>query len=190
MEIGIMELWLAILLSALIVWVASALVWMALPHHKKDFKGLPDEDAAIDALRPQNLAPGQYNIPHCQSWDEAKKPEVMEKFNRGPIGYLRILPNGMPNMGKNMALSFVFYLVIGIVVAYVVSRTLAPGAEYLAVFRVAGVVSWLAYGMGSVPDAIWFGLPWSSVIKCQLDALLYALLTAGVFGWQWQSLTG
>ncbi|MCH7879376.1 MAG: hypothetical protein IH914_08710 [candidate division Zixibacteria bacterium] len=172
MEIGITGLWLAILLSALIVWVASALVWMVLPHHKKDFKRLPDEAAAIDALRPQNLAPGQYNIPHCQSWDEAKKPEMMEKFNKGPVGYLRILPNGMPNMGKNMALAFVHYLVVGVVLAYILSRTLPPGAEYLTVFRLAGLVTWVAYGMGSVNSAIWFGLPRSSAIKQQVDSLL------------------
>ena len=39
--------------------------------------------------------------------------------------------------------------------------------------------------MTTVPDAIWFGRPWSFVMKGQFDALLYALLTAGVFGWMW-----
>jgi hypothetical protein len=55
----------------------------------------------------------------------------------------------------------------------------------MAVFRVVGTATWLAYGFGVVQDAIWFGKPWSSVIKHLFDALVYALLTAGVFGWQW-----
>ena len=62
---------------------------------------------------------------------------------------------------------------------------IARGTEYLTVFRLTGTVAWLAYGMAVVPDAIWFGRPWSSIIKTVFDALLYALLTAGVFAWLW-----
>ncbi len=188
--IYISQQWLAILLSAVAVWIASSLIWMVMPHHKSDFKKLPDEDTTMKTLREQNLAPGLYVMPHCKSWDDAKKPEVIEKMTNGPVGYLTVAPNGMPNMGKNVAFSFVYYLVVGVIVAYIVSRTIPVGAEYLAVFRIAGVVSWLAYGMGVIPDAIWFGRPWSQVIKLQFDSLIYALLTAGVFGWQWVRLSG
>jgi hypothetical protein len=38
-----------------------------------------------------------------------------------------------------------------------------------------------------VPDAVWFGRPWSAVGKQAVDALVYALLTGGVFGWLWSS---
>ncbi len=38
-------LWLPILVSAAVVFVAAGLAWMALPHHKKDIKTLPDEKA-------------------------------------------------------------------------------------------------------------------------------------------------
>lgn len=179
------SLWLPIVLSAGLVWITSAIIWMVLPHHKKDYQGLPDEDATRAVLNPQNLRPGQYNIPHCESMADMKKPEVQKKFDEGPVGFITILPNGMPAMGRNMALTFVFYLVISVIVAYVASRTLAPGSEYLAVFRVVATVTWLAYGTAVIQDAIWFGRPWSSVIKSLFDALVYALVTAGVFGWLW-----
>ena len=39
--------------------------------------------------------------------------------------------------------------------------------------------------MAVVQDAIWFGRPWSSAWKVLGDALLYGLMTAGVFGWLW-----
>ncbi len=64
-------------------------------------------------------------------------------------------------------------------------RTLAPGTDYLTIFRVTGAVAWMAYGFAVIQDAIWFGRPWSSVIKTLFDAFVYALLTAGVFGWLW-----
>jgi hypothetical protein len=118
---------------------------------------------------------------------DTKKPEVQKKFAEGPVGFITILPNGMPAMGKNMALTFVFYLVISAIVAYVTGRTLAPGSDYLTVFRVVCTVTWLAYGTAVIQDAIWFGRPWLSVVKSLFDALVYALLTAGVFGWLWVS---
>ena len=42
MDVTLIDLWLPILVAAVIVWFASALIWMAMPHHKKDIKKLPD----------------------------------------------------------------------------------------------------------------------------------------------------
>jgi len=181
--ITIASLWLSILVSAILVWIASAVVWMILPHHKSDFRGVAEEEAAREAL--SGLQPGQYNIPHCASQAELKEPEMQKKFAEGPLAFVTVLPNGLPPMGKNMALSFVFNLVVGVAVAYLVSRTLAPDADYLAVFRISATTAWLAYGFATIPDAIWFGRPWSAIVKNLGDALLYALLTGGVFGWLW-----
>ena len=181
--VTIASLWLAILLSSALVWLASAVVWMLLPHHKSEYKQVANEEAARSALR--GLAPGQYNIPHVTSPDELKKPEGLAKFNDGPVGFLTILPSRVPAMGKNMATTFVFYAVVGLIVAYLSTRTLDATAEYLAVFRLTGTIAWLSYGMAVVPDAVWFGRPWASVLKTNADALLYAVLTAGVFAWLW-----
>jgi hypothetical protein len=67
--------------------------------------------------------------------------------------------------------------------AYVVTRTLAPDAEYLAIFRIAGTVAFIANGIAVIPESIWFGRPWTMTAKNLLDALIYGLLTGGVFGW-------
>ena len=178
-------LWLPILLSAIAVWVASVIIWMVMPHHKSDFAKLPDEDAARQALTPQGLVPGQYSIPYAVSARDLQDPETVRRFEEGPVGFLTVVPSGTPTMGGKIALSFVFYLVISLVVAYLASRTLDPGADYLAVFRVTGTVAWLAYGTATIPDAIWFGRPWSGIVKGLLDGLVFAVLTAGFFGWLW-----
>ena len=178
-------LWLPILLSAVAVWAASAVIWTVMPHHKSDWGKLPDEDAARRALTPQGLVPGQYSIPFAASPKDFQNPETARKFEEGPVGFLTVVPSGTPTMGSKVMLSFVFYLVISIFVAYLVGRTLDPGADYLAVFRVTGTVAWLAYGTATVPDAIWFGRPWSGIAKGLGDALVFGLLTAGFFGWLW-----
>lgn len=181
--VTIASLWFAIVISAVVVFAASTVVWMVLPFHKSDFKPVSDEAAARAALK--GLAPGMYNIPHMASWDEAKTPEGAQKLEQGPNAFLTVVPNGKPNMGKQLSIWFVYSLIVGTIVAYLTSRTLGAGADYLSVFRIAGTTAWLAYGMAAVQDAIWLGRPWSYVLKGQFDAVLYGLLTAGVFGWQW-----
>ena len=178
-------LWLPILLSSIAVWVASALVWTVMPHHKSDWAKLPDEDAARRALIPQGLVPGLYSIPYAVTHKDLEDPETTRKFEEGPVGILTVMPSGAPTMGGKIMLSFVFYLLTSTVVAYLASRTLDPGTDYLTVFRVTGTVAWLAYGTATVPDAIWFGRPWSGIGKGLLDALAFGLLTAGFFGWLW-----
>jgi hypothetical protein len=173
------------LLSTIAVWVASAIIWTVMPHHKSDFGKLPNEDAARQALTSQQIRPGQYSIPHAVSTKDLKDPETARKFEEGPVGFLTVVPSGAPTMGGKLVLSIIFYLVISVVVAYLASRTLDAGANYLAVFRITGTVAWLAYGTATIPDAIWFGRPWSSVVKGLLDSLVFALLTAGFFGWSW-----
>ena len=183
--IPILSLWMPIVLSAVLVWVASAIVWMVLPHHKKDFAQVPDEAGVRAALK--GIAPGQYNLPHVVDSKQLADPTEKAKFDDGPVGFLTVLPTGVPSMGRNLILTFLFYLVVGDCVAYLAGRTLPPGTNYLEVFRITGTVAFIAYGFATVQDAVWFGRPWSSVAKGLADALLYGLLTGGAFGWLWPS---
>lgn len=183
--VTIASLWLPILVSAILVWIVSALVWMVLPHHKSDFQGVTNEESARKELKKQDLAPGQYMIPYAKTDAEFKDPAMQKKYTEGPVAMITIMPNQVPSMGKNVGLSFVFYLVVGVLVAYLASRSLPADASYLEVFRLTGTVSWLAYGFGTIPDAIWFGRPWKFIWKNMADAFVYALLTAGTFGWLW-----
>ncbi len=174
-----------ILVSSVLVFFASFLIWAVLPWHKNDFSALPDEAAAANALRGQNLSPGRYLLPKVDSPADMKKPEVAKKYEDGPVAMLTVWPNGIPNMGKQMGQAFAYYLVVGVIAAYLASRTLDGDANYLTVFRISGTAAFLAYGLGTVQDAIWFGRPWASIWKNLVDALVYALLTAGTFGWLW-----
>lgn len=178
---GIAELWMPILVSSVIVFFMSAMVWMFLPWHKTDFKKSNDEETLRSALK--GHAPGYYMVPYCTDPAELKNDEVARKYIDGPQGFITIVPNGLPNMAPKLILSFLYYLVVGVICAYFVTRTTNADASYLAVFRIAGATAWIAYGIAYIQDSVWFGRPWSLTIKSLFDALLYALLTGGVFGW-------
>jgi hypothetical protein len=177
-------LWLPIVLSAVIVFVASSIMHMVLPYHKSDYQKLPDEDKVLGALRGSSLKPGAYIFPHCDH-KNMKSPEVVEKFKQGPVGMMIIRPSGAPAMGKFLVQWFVYCLLVGFFVAYLTGHTVASGTPYLTVFRVAGTAGFLAYGLGHLSDGIWKGQPWSATLKEVLDGLVYGLLTAGTFGWLW-----
>ena len=177
-------LWLPILLSAVIIFVASSLMHMVLPYHRSDYSQLPDEDKIRATLRSANLKRRLYVFPFCTHKD-MKSPAAIEKYKQGPVGFLTILPSGPPAMPKFLIQWFVYCLLIGFFVAYLTGHTVAPGAHYLAVFRVAGTAAFLAYGLGHLSDGIWKGQMWGTTIKEVIDGLVYGLLTAGTFGWLW-----
>jgi hypothetical protein len=177
-------LWLPILLSAVIVFVASSIMHMVLPYHRNDYKKLPDEDKVLPVLRAAGLQRGLYVFPFC-THKEMKSPAAIEKYNQGPVGMMTIFPSGPPFIPKFLGQWFAYCLVISFFVAYLTAHTVASGTYYLAVFRVVGTAAFLAYGLGTMSNGIWKGMPWGFVMKEAIDGLVYALLTAGTFGWLW-----
>jgi len=183
--VPIAALWLPIIISAVLVFVASTVIHMVLTYHKPDYRPVSDEEGLRQALKKQNLAPGQYHIPHVMDMADFKKPEVLKKFEEGPLAMITIRKAGPMTMTPALIQWFVYLLVISVFVAYLTGRVVAPGTDYLHVFRVAGTTAFLAYAGGQAMQSIWSGTPWSITIKNIFDGLVYSLLTAGSFGWRW-----
>lgn len=64
-------------------------------------------------------------------------------------------------------------------------RALAPCAPYLGVFRFTGVTAFAGYSLAIWQLHIWYHRAMSMTLKSAIDGLIYALLTAGTFGWLW-----
>ncbi|MBI1967870.1 MAG: hypothetical protein HYS40_07755 [Gemmatimonadetes bacterium] len=182
---GLSTLWLPILLSSVIVFVVSSVIHMFLPWHKNDYPKVPNEDRVRDALRSLAIPPGDYMVPRASSTPEMRSPEFAEKLKQGPVMVLTVIPNGPIPMGKSLALWFLYSLAVGVFAAYVAGRALPVGAEYLKVFRFAGVTAFVGYSVALWQMSIWYRRAWSTTIKATVDGLIYALLTAGTFGWLW-----
>jgi len=183
--VSLLALWAPIVLSAVIVFIASSVMHTVLKYHNKDFHKLQDEDKVMMTLRGAGVQRGIYVFPYCMGGKEMKSPEMIEKYKQGPVGFLTVYPSGPPVLARFLVQWFAYCLLLSFFVAYLAAHTIAPGTNYPAVFRVVGTAAFLAYGLSQLSNGIWKGQPWSAVIKEVIDGLIYGLLTAGTFGWLW-----
>jgi hypothetical protein len=183
--VSLLSLWLPILVGAVLVFVASSVIHMLLGYHQNDYAQVPNEEEVSAALRPFDIPPGDYMLPKPAAAKEMNTPEFQEKLARGPVIMMTVYPSGPFAMGKRLVQWFIYSIVVGIFAAYVASRTVEPGAAYLEVFRITGTVAFAGYGLALIQDAIWVGRNWTATLKSLFDALVYALVTAGAFGWLW-----
>ncbi len=183
--VSIISLWLPILLSGVAVFIISSIIHMVLQYHKNDFVKLPSEEQVMDDLRKANIPPGDYHFPHANDMKDMKSSEFVEKMKRGPVGLMTIIENASPNMGKQLFLWFIYSIIVGIFAAYITGNALAPGADYLAVFRFAGTTAFVGYSLALLQNSIWYKRNWAATLKSMFDGLIYSLFTAGIFGWLW-----
>ncbi len=179
------ELWLPILLSGVAVFFVSFLMWTVLPHHRQDWPRLPDEDRVMDALREPSTPAGQYSFPHCSGPEQWKDPAYLERFSKGPKGFLIVKPDGPESMGPKLATSFLFNVLAAFLVAYLASMALPVTTSSALVFRFVATASFVANSVALAWGPIWFARSWSSTGKEMFDGLVYGLVTGAVFVATW-----
>lgn len=179
------SLWMPVVLSAVIVFVASSIIHMVLTYHRSDFRKVPKEDEVMASLRPFNLPPGDYGMPLAATHAAMKDPEFIAKMKTGPIVFMTVLPPGPPTMSTSLLLWFLYCLLVSVFSGYIAGRALGPGADYLMVFRFIGTTAFMGYGFALLQHSIWYKRNWGTTFKSVADGLVYGMLTAGTFGWLW-----
>jgi len=177
--------WLPILLSAVVVFIASSVNHMFLPWHKGDYGKVPNETGVMDALRPFGLTPGDYMLPRPGSTQDMKSAEFGDKLKKGPVMIATVMPSGPFKMGKSLLLWFVYLVVVGYFAAYVAAHAQPGWIGYRQVFRYAGLTAFLAHAGALAQFSIWYRRSWVTTFKTMIDGVIYAALTAGVLGWLW-----
>lgn len=178
-------LWLPILVAAVFVFIVSSIIHTMLSYHNSDFQGVPNEDAFRNAVRPLNIPPGDYIVPFCTGTDR-KSDEFTAKLNEGPVAMMSVLPaDAFTNMTASLIQWFLYCILVSVFAAYVTGISLGVGADYMAVFRVAGTVAFAGYGLALLQNSIWYKRNWTATLKSVADAFVYGLVTAGALGWLW-----
>ena len=136
-------------------------------------------------MRAYAFLPGDYLLPCPGGAAGMKDPKYQEMVKKGPVVILTVLPAGGSNMGTNLIQWFFYCVVVSVFAAYVTGRAVAPGSSYLDAFRFAGVTAFAGYALALWQNAIWYKRSVGTTLRTSFDGLVYALLTAGTFGWLW-----
>ena len=177
--------WMPILASAAAVWVASAIAWMAINHHADDMKSLtPDAESKLSNLvKAHNIAPGVYGYPDFKKC-KGQSPEERKAAMKEPMGILRVWKP--INMSRPMILSFLFYIFIGVLIAYLGTAAGIPAVgPFSHAFRVFGTAGVLAHACGGVVCNMWFQESRRAMILNFVDGVVYGLITGAVFAALW-----
>lgn len=185
METSLASLWLPIILSAVALFFASFLAWTKLPHHKKDWIGLPNEDAIMHQIKDDNLPAGQYCFPFAATSEAMSSEAFKSKMAAGPCGTLTLW-KAPPNMGVNMACTVAFFAIASAVIAYLAGMVIKPGADCWFVFRFVGTAGVLTYGTANILNGIWFG---RKMVGDIADGVAYGLITGAIFAFLWPGVT-
>ncbi|MCK7594178.1 hypothetical protein [Pseudomarimonas salicorniae] len=185
MGVTLIDLWMPILLGSALAWIASALIHMLLKYHNSDYRQLSNEAEVAAALKQGAPQPGVHSIPYCVDMSQMGDPAMQQRFKDGPVAFVAVFPNGMPNMGKLVGQQFLHFLFGCALIAWIASLAIAPGTAYLGVFQFIAPIAFLTFGWASIPYSIWYGHTWSTTAKYLFDALIYALVIAGSFAWLW-----
>lgn len=177
---------LPILVSAVAVWVASALAWMLVGHHKDDQKPLPPaaEEALAGLVKSVPIPPGSYAFPHqraCEQMGAEEKKRLMS--GEVPVGLVRVF--GKMSMAKPMLLTFAFQLAVSVVVAFLLMGVLRKGAPFGPVFHTAALAGVLAHCGGGVCNDLWFQESRRAMLTKFIDGVVFGLIIGAVFGWLW-----
>lgn len=174
------DLWLPILVSTIAIFFASFLSWMVVGLHEKDWVKLPQEDEFMASVRTLDIPQGNYIYPGTITTKETNDPAFQQKYQTGPRGTLQVYP--LVNMGRNLGLTFLFFLGCNVTFAYLASFALTPEEDFITVFRFVATIALLTFLGSIVQHAIWFRIRIAGHI---IESIAYAVIAGAVFASMW-----
>jgi hypothetical protein len=119
-------------------------------------------------------------FPGHSSPAEMQSEEFQRKYAAGPRGVLTILPQ--VNMGKNLGLTFAYFLVVSFLLGYLATIAVKPGESFMEVFRFVSTAAVMTLLSAIVQHAIWFR---PRIVGHVIESVAYAAITAAIFGAFW-----
>ena len=171
--VPVMSLWLPILLSAVVVFVASSIIHMVLSLPPQRFQEAAGREGVLAALRKSAVPAGDYVFPKPDSMKAMKDPAFLKRWSEGPVGYDDRHEEGRCAVDGKASRLLVSPLCrdLDLRPPTYAGRALQPGAPYLSAFRFASAVAFVGYGLGLWQNTIWYGRSWTTTFKTNIDAL-------------------
>src|SRR5438270_14095195 len=136
----------------------------------------------MPAVKQGDPPAGSYISPYC-THAEMQSEAHQAKYKAGPRGMMTIMP--VANMGQNLGLTFLYFLVVSAVLGYLASIAFKPGADFFDVFRFVFTAGFLTFLAAMVQHAIWFR---PRIVGHVIESVGYAALAALAFAALWPAV--
>ena len=175
----LLSLALPIVLSGVALFFASFISWMVFKLHKDDWKKFPNEDAVLAAVG-ANATPGSYMVPGTNHPSEMSTPEFQKKFEAGPRLVMTVMPK--VGMGQSLVLTFVYFLAVSFILAYLASIAFPAKADFMNVFRFVFTAGLAVFLSAIVAHSIWFR---ARIVGHLIESIAYAAIVGAIFAGLW-----
>ena len=181
----IVSLWLPIIVSTVFAFIASSLIHMVLPWHKGDYPQLPNQDAIMDALRPFNLAPGDYMLPRPGEHGGDEDAGVQgEGRARSGADHDRV--QGHDGQHGEAARPVVHLSAGGgVFAAHIAGTLVGPGGDGKLIFHSAFIVAFAGYVLALWQLTIWYRRSMRITLTSTFDGIIYSTIVGLTFVWLW-----
>jgi hypothetical protein len=158
------------ILGGIVLFIWSAISWMALPWHNATLNRFANEDSVAELLKTSTSERGIYIYPGeadtlGMSPDEQKKAQqaTWDKMKMGPIVFMSINPRGSESMGKFMAVGLLTQIIVAFLMTYLLLRT--KEASFWSKVRFIVLLSFLSGLICYLPQWNWwhFSTPYTLV---------------------------
>jgi len=125
---------LAGVVGGLLMFIWSAVAWMALPIHTSTIAALANEDSVMTAMKSGMDRKSVYMFPaHPKSGDPSGADLWKKKFNQGPIGMVVYSPAGASDMMlPQMGIGLLDSILTAMLAAWLLSRSTAEKSGFFA----------------------------------------------------------
>ena len=173
------QLVLGSVLGSIILFVWSAMAWMAIPWPGEPMRSFTNEDALEQAIVANAPTSGNYILPNPEKkgLTNEQKQKAMDKMAGGPMMFASVRREAMGSMGEYLVIQFLTQFVVALLATFLLLQTAGLSYARRVVFLTAiGVIIFVG---GHVDEWNWWSFS-NAYTLMQLGAI--------VIGWFLASL--
>lgn len=164
--------------SVLFIW--SAIAWMALPLHTPTLKEVPNEDELRAVVKKNVTEPGFYVVPgwgHTAGMSKEQQDATMrvweQKYRDGPRMIGVLLPQGGdPMMSKTFVKGFVLDVLAALFAAWLLSKAVTGLTSYGARVQFVGITGLFAGMATHLSYWNWMNFPTDYTVAFMADTVI------------------
>jgi hypothetical protein len=147
------------IVGGVVIFVWGAVSHMLLPLGEAGIKAIPNEEPVLAALRENIKEPAVYLFPGSDPSGEATA-EFMQKWERGPSGFLVCHPEGLPGMSvRLLGIELLTNIAAALIAAFLISRSLGSLTSFFSRFFFVFVIGFVPFFSVDASYWNWYGFP-------------------------------